>query len=83
MRESCAASLGMFDIRAFVDKDNLEGSDHAPEIMLGSANSAPIGLAVFSSAYFEKVRTPRFWDPLPALSRCQVCMCFIEGMQGT
>ena len=52
-------SLRMIGIRAFVDKDDLQGGDHAVDIMLRSADSAPIGLAVFSPAFLKKVCTLR------------------------
>ncbi|KAK9829504.1 hypothetical protein WJX72_006246 [[Myrmecia] bisecta] len=44
-------SLGL---RAFVDVKDLLPGDQAHEIMLGSANSAPVGLAVFSSEFFRR-----------------------------
>ncbi|KAK9810247.1 hypothetical protein WJX72_007249 [[Myrmecia] bisecta] len=44
-------SLGL---RAFVDMEDLLPGDQADGIMLGSANSAPVGLAVFSSDFFRK-----------------------------
>ena len=50
-------SLRMIGIRAFVDHEDLQGGDHAVDIMLGSADSAPVGLAVFSPAFFRKVCT--------------------------
>ena len=50
-------SFRMIGIGAFVDEDELQGNDHAVEIMLKSADTAPIGLAVFSPAFFKKVCT--------------------------
>jgi hypothetical protein len=49
------ADLKDIGIRAFVDKDDLRGADHAPDIMKNSAAAAPVGVAVFSSDFFRKV----------------------------
>jgi hypothetical protein len=51
-------SLRSIGIRAFVDKEDLHAGDHSGDVMLGSANSAPVGVAVFSPHFFDKARSP-------------------------
>jgi hypothetical protein len=74
--------LHTLGISAFLDQDELQAGDNATDMMINTANSAPVGVAVFSSHYFRKVGSPRRIEQMSSDGRLHAVLSLLCLSQG-